>query len=188
MEENVYAPPKAVVADPGAINSHTEVRFFAVSPVKLVALSVCTLGFYQVYWFYKHWVLIKERSEPDIVPWARALFGVFWCYSCFEFIRNDERHLGIEPTLPAGPLAIAWIAVSLTWRLPEPYYLIGFLSPLLLIPAQRHVNRINALAAPGHDQNTRFSAWNWLAVVVGGLFIGLIMLGLAGRRLAPNSI
>jgi hypothetical protein len=85
-------------------------------------------------------------------------------------------------------LAIAWIAVSLTWRLPEPYYLIAFLASILLIPVQRHVNRINALTAPGHDQNTRFSAWNWLAVVVGGLFIALIMLGLAERRLAPNSI
>ena len=96
---------------------------------------------------------LKERSEPHIVPWARAFFGIFWCYSCFEFIRNDERHLGIEPTLRAGPLATAWIAVSLTWRLPEPYFLIGFLAPLLLVPVQQHVNRINALVAPGHDES-----------------------------------
>ena len=182
MEENVYAPPKAPVADVASIRSNQEVHFFAVSPVKLVALSVCTLGIYQIYWFYKHWVLIKEHSEPHIVPWARAFFGFFWCYSCFEFIRNEERHLDLEPTLRAGPLTIAWIAVSLTWRLPEPYFLIGFLAPLLLVPVQRHVNRINALVAPGHDENAHFSAWNWLAVVLGGLFIGLIMLGLAQRR------
>jgi hypothetical protein len=183
MEENVYAPPKAVVSDVSPNTSNIEVHFFAVSPVKLVGLSVCTLGLYQIYWFYKHWVLIKEHSEPHIVPWARAFFGVFWCYSCFEFIRNDERHLNIEPTLPAGPLAIAFIALSLTWRLPEPYSLIGFLTPLLLVPVQQHVNRINALIAPGHDENTHFSAWNWLAVVVGGIFIGLVMVGLAHR---PN--
>ena len=71
MEENVYAPPKAPVADVASIRSNREVHFFAVSPVKLVALSVCTLGIYQIYWFYKHWVLIKEHSEPHIVPWAR---------------------------------------------------------------------------------------------------------------------
>jgi hypothetical protein len=182
MEENVYAPPKAVVADVASNTRNMEVHFFAVSPVKLMALSVCTLGLYQIYWFYKHWVLIKERSEPHIVPWARAFFGVFWCYSCFEFIRNDERHLHIEPTLPAGPLAIAFIALSLTWRLPEPYYLIGFLTPLLLVPVQVHANRVNALVAPGHDENRHFSAWNWLTVVVGGIFIGLILLGLAQQR------
>jgi hypothetical protein len=179
MEENLYAPPKAVVADVASIQSDADLRFFAVSPVKLVVLSTCTLGIYQIYWFYKHWVLIKERSEPDIIPWARAFFGVFWCYSCFEFIRNDERDLSIEPTLLAGPLATAWIVVSLTWRLPEPYSLIGFLAPLLLVPVQQHVSHINELVAPEHDKNARFSGWNWLTVVLGAIFLGLIMLGLA---------
>ena len=179
MEENFYAPPAAVVADVSSIKSDVEVRFFAVSTVKLVVLSVVTLGFYQIYWFYRHWALIKERSEPHIIPWARALFGIFWCYRCFEFIRGEERRLDVEPTLPAGPLAIGWIATSLTSRLPGPYFLIAFLSPLLLVPVQRHINHINALAAPGHDENTRFSAWNWLAVVVGGIFLGLVILGLA---------
>jgi hypothetical protein len=179
MEENLYAPPTAVVADVASIKNDVGVRFFAVSPVKLVVLSVCTLGFYQIYWFYKHWALVKERSEPHIIPWARAFFCIFWCYGCFEFIRRDERHLGVEPALPAGPLAIGWIAAALAGRLPEPYFVIGFLSPLLLVPVQRHVNRINALVAPDHDRNTRFSAWNWLAVVAGGIFIALIMLGLA---------
>ena len=84
--------------------------------------------------------------------------------------------------MPAGPLAIGWIAASLSWRLPDPYSLIGFLAPLLLAPVQRHVNRINALAAPDHDKNTRFSGWNWLAVVAGGIFVGLIMLGLAQNK------
>jgi hypothetical protein len=181
VEENAYAPPKAVVADVASIKNNAEVRFFAVSPVKLVVMSACTLGAYQIYWFYKHWVFVKERSEPLIIPWGRAFFGIFWCYSCFEFIRNEERKLDIEPTLYAGPLATGWIVASLTWRLPEPYFLIGYLAPLLLVPAQRHVNRINALVAPNHDKNTRFSGWNWLAVVAGGILIGLIMLGLAQK-------
>ena len=182
MEENLYAPPTAVVADVGSIKNDVDVRFFAVSSFKLVVLLVCTLGFYQIYWFYKHWALVKERSEPHIIPWARALFGIFWCYSCFEFIRNDERRLDLEPTLPAGPLAVGWIAASLTCRLPDPYYLISLLAPLLLIPAQRHVNRINGLLAPDHDANTRFTAWNWLAMTVGGIFIALVALGLAQTR------
>ena len=177
MEENVYAPPKAVLADATSVKNDIAVRFFAVSPVKLVVMSTCTLGIYQIYWFYKNWVLIKEHSEPDITPWARAVFGFFWCFSCFEFIRNDERQLGTESTLAAGPLTVGWIAASLAWRLPEPYYLIGFLSPLLLVPAQQHVNRINGLVAPNHDKNTRLSAWNWLGVVAGGIIIALAVVG-----------
>jgi hypothetical protein len=184
MEENVYAPPRAVVADVQPLGSDSAVFFFAVSPTKLVVMSVCTMGLYQVYWFYKQWVLIKQRSEPLIIPWARALFGIFWCYNCFEFIRNDERTLQIEPNLPAGPLAIGWIAASLAWRLPEPYFLIGFLAPLLLVPVQRHVNHINAMVAPDHDENSRFSGWNGLAIAVGGIFLALTVLGLA---LKPGS-
>jgi hypothetical protein len=181
MDANPFAPPKAVVADEASIND-TQLHFFSVSILKLIVMSVCTLGLYQVYWFYKHWVLIKERSEPHITPWARALFGIFWCYSCFNFIRNDERQVDIEPTLPAGFLAFGWIALELASRLPGPYYLCSLLAPILLIPVQVHVNQINALTAPDHDRNARFSAWNWLAVVVAGVFIGLIMLGLAQQR------
>jgi hypothetical protein len=179
MEENLYAPPAAVVADYAPLTRDDDLRFFAVSPLKLVVLSTCTLGLYQIYWFYKHWVLIKARSEPLIIPWARAFFGFFWCYSCFEFIRREERRLGVESPLSAGPLTIGWIVISLTSRLPPPYVLFMFLAPLLLAHVQRHINHINELVAPDHDRNTRFSAWNWLAVVVGGIFIGLIILGLA---------
>jgi hypothetical protein len=179
MEENAYAPPKALLADVASINNDADIRFFPVSPVKLVVLSTCTLSLYQLYWFYKNWVLIRKHSEPHIVPWARVFFGILWCYSCFEFIRNEERRRGVEPALPAGPLAIAWIAVTLTWRLPDPYFLIGFLAPLLLVPVQQHINRVNALAAPDHDKNSRFSAWNWLAVAAGVIFLALLMGALA---------
>jgi hypothetical protein len=178
MEENIYAPPKALVADVRSLESDSGVFFFTVSPTKLVVMSVCTLGLYQVYWFYKQWVLIRQRSEPLVIPWARAFFGIFWCYSCFEFIRNDERILKIEPSLPAVPLAIGWIAATLAWRLPQPYFLMGFLAPLLLVPVQRHINHINTMVAPDHDDNSRFSGWNGLAVAMGGIFLALMILGL----------
>lgn len=182
MDENLYAPPTAVVADIAPIKDDAGLLFFAVSPFKLVLMSICTLGLYQVYWFYKHWALIRERSEPHIIPWGRAIFGVFWCYSCFKSIREDERRLGVAPALPAGPLTIFWIVVTLTSRLPPPYVLICFLSPLPLVQVQRHINHINGLVAPDHDRNMRLSAWNWMAVVVGGIFFGLVLLGLALPR------
>ena len=36
--------------------------YFPVSNTKLVLLSVCTLGLYEFYWFYKNWALVKERE------------------------------------------------------------------------------------------------------------------------------
>ena len=55
---------------------------------------------------------------------------------------------------------------------------------LLLVPVQRHVNHINAIVAPDHDENSRFSGWNGLAIAVGGIFLALTVLGLA---LKPGS-
>lgn len=43
---------------------------------------------------------------------------------------------------------------------------------------QAQVNRINAAVVPGHDRNSRFSVWNWLAIVAGVLFYALILIGL----------
>jgi hypothetical protein len=54
-----------------------------------------------------------------------------------------------------------------------------------LVPAQRHVNHINSLVAPDHDENSRFRGWNGLAVAAGGIFLALMILGLtlkAGRH------
>jgi hypothetical protein len=39
------------------------------------------------------------------------------------------------------------------------------------------VNRINALASPGHDPNSRFGVWNWIAVIAGGLLLILAVIG-----------
>src|SRR5262245_18132559 len=47
MSGNPYAPPTAVVADvtPG-LDTSVETPFFAVSPLKLAIMSICTLNFY----------------------------------------------------------------------------------------------------------------------------------------------
>ena len=42
--------------------------YFAVSPLKLVVMSVCTMGGYELYWFYRNWVLVKNMENTDISP------------------------------------------------------------------------------------------------------------------------
>lgn len=34
--------------------------YFPVSNTKLVLMSLATLGFYELYWFYKNWVFVKD--------------------------------------------------------------------------------------------------------------------------------
>jgi hypothetical protein len=156
--------------------------FFAASPVKVAVMSLCTLGLYQFYWFYMHWRQVRARTQESISPFWRAFFAVFWCYQLFHRIRT---HNPTSPaaSLAAGPLAVAWIVPHLVWNLPNPYGLLGFLSIFALLPVQAAANAVNMELAPTHVPNSRFTAWNWAGVVLGG---PLLLLALLGSLLSPQ--
>jgi hypothetical protein len=149
--------------------------FFDVSIPKLLVLSVCSLGIYELYWFYKNWQLVRARERSDISPLWRAGFGFFYCYALFKRVREYDAQVG-SGTLPAGALAAGWVVVTCLWQLPDRYSLAASLSCLFLLPVQAAANRINGIAeAP--DRNTRFSLWNWLTVALGGTLLVLDALG-----------
>lgn len=56
---NPYEAPKSDLKTEQHLSS-SESYFFTASTLKLVLMSVCTLGLYELYWFYKNWVLIKS--------------------------------------------------------------------------------------------------------------------------------
>lgn len=167
MNDNPYAAPTAMAAEIQSAESDLPL-FFSVSLLKLTVLSLCTFGIYELYWFYRNWKLKKARDNSDISPFWRAFFGIIFCYQIFTHIRDEGASRGIQPPLAAGVLAAGWILLTLTWRLPDPYSLITFAAVAFLLPVQDYVNRINAHDVPNHDPNARFSAWNWVGVVVGG--------------------
>lgn len=176
MTPNPFAPPAAEVADIPEDNAPLP-PYFAVSLLKLALLSLFTLGLYELYWFYSHWRVIKRREDSSVWPVPRAIFAIFFCHSLFKHIRRSELQLDIEPTLSAGLLATGWILVTIAYKLPAPYELISYFAVLFLLPAQAHANRVNAERAPSHDRNARFTAWNWVAIVVGGIFLLLVLVG-----------
>jgi hypothetical protein len=57
--------------------SPTAPIFFAVSIPKFIVLSICSIGIYDLYWFYKNWQLVRAREQSDISPFWRAFFGIF---------------------------------------------------------------------------------------------------------------
>jgi len=175
MSSNPYAPPIAEVADVHAV-SKGEPAFFAVSLTKLTVLSLCTMGLYELYWFYKNWQLIRAREQTDILPFWRAFFAIFFCYGCFARIRDGGREVGLQ-SLAAGPLAAGWIVMTMLWKLPDPYWLVTYGAIFFMLPVQACANRINAAVAPGHDANSRFTAANWIIAVVGGLLFLMAIIG-----------
>jgi hypothetical protein len=151
--------------------------FFAVSLFKLTVLSICTFGLYKIYWFWRNWNRIRVSGEPEITPSLRAFFAIIYCYPCFIRIKLFGISRGVIPAPPIGILAICYILAALSWRLPRPMNLVGVLTVVFLLPIQSYVNRINASVAPGHDPNSRFGVWNWIAILVGGLLFILAIIG-----------
>jgi hypothetical protein len=181
VQPNPYAPPQAAVADVSVPTAAGvgEPLFFAVSLTKLAVMSLCTGGLYTIFWFYWNWRLAKREGE-DVWPVPRALFAVFFCHACFGRVRDRGAAMGVQPVVQTTALAWGWIIVTVLQRLPEPYWLVSLFAWVFVLPVQAYANRINAVAAPTHDRNSRFSVWNWIAVVVGG---GTVVLAFVGTFL-----
>ena len=173
MQENVnpYEPPKSSLET--NIASTSEAYFFTTSTFKLVVMSICTFGIYELYWFYKNWVLIKERTGRNIMPFWRAFFAVLWAYSCIAHIKDSAKENNVRESLSPGLLAIVYFILQALWRLPDPYWLISFFSFTVLIPANSVALSINNNLISNFKNNETFSGWNWMGIVLGSLLFAL---------------
>ena len=63
------------------------------------------------------------------------------------------------------------------WRLPDPYWLVSYLSFLPLLVVQRAVNALSAAVAPAADRNDRYSGANVVIIVLGAILFVLVILG-----------
>jgi hypothetical protein len=187
MSTNPYAPPKAVVADVAPVGAAATPVFFPVGRKKLIVMLFVTFTLYELVWFYKNWALVRERGEP-VMPLMRAIFAVFFCYDLFSRVRSHGHPAAAH--LPAGLLATGWIVFTVAGNLldrlisPETFpavyaatLVVLFASVFFLVPVQNAVNAINRAEAPDHDPNERFTALNWVWIVVGGLLLVLSAIG-----------
>ena len=186
MSNNPYAPPSAPVADvedsrlPDNSNP-----LFAVGTVKVCVMWLVTFGVYQIYWFYRHWSLIRGRDRSDIMPAMRAFFSIFFAYSLFKRIEEDGKDYGVPESLAVVSLTVAFVVLQISSRLPDPWWLLFFLNVAVIGVVQQYANKVNLAAAPEHERNESYSGWNWFGIVVGGLFFCLMLIGLF---LVPENI
>lgn len=161
--------PMTVDSTASASNAGTAPLYFPVSRSKLIALSICGLGIYQIYWFYKNWVLIKQRTRKDINPLGRALLAFFYCDELFEDVAHSARIRGMSVTFRPGLLWLAYVGLLLCWKLPNPLRLVTVLDFLPLLPVQKLIDEIDLRVAPRAERNDRFSGENIAVIILGGL-------------------
>ena len=152
-------------------SSNSNETFFPVSARKLVVMSFCTLGLYQIYWLYQNWRIVKYREQRRISPPWRSVLGIFFLYPMLRRIRKKGSAVGLG-ALPAGALFITWLLLSLLSYSPNPLHsLLAIGSVFALVPVQRTANAINQRSNPDLPRNDKFGKLNLLAVfLVGPLF------------------
>lgn len=174
-----FAPPQARVEAVAPEQALGQAMWFSVSPLKLLVMCTVTLQLYGVYWLYKQWTLVRDREKSSILPAMRAIFAVFFVWSLFGRVRDSQLGAGVnaKDALSAGGLAAAWIVFSLMWKAPDPVWWIAMVAPAFLMPVQSAMNAVNETVTPGRPRNDRFGALNWIAIVLGSLFIVMALIG-----------
>jgi len=151
-------------------------NWFSVSTTKFIIMSVCTLGLYELYWFYKNWTYIKNLENTQIWPFWRALFAQFTAYFLFKRVRADVQEHALSNAVPAGGLAALFFLLNGAWRLPDPYWYIVFMTFAPLLVANEAMTEINKKLVGDFQQNSRIRGWNWVAIVLGGITVALSVL------------
>jgi hypothetical protein len=161
--------------------------FLHVSMTRLIFMSVVSMGLYQAYWIYKNWRFLKDRDGLQIQPFWRGFFGLFFIYSIFKTIREDEQLNRIEKaTFPAGALAVAWIVLTFLANalsrveddgISALGMLVAFPLFLFFVPVQDYINRVNAKLTP-RPEHTPWTIGHMVCLFIGILFWGFACLGI----------
>ena len=168
-----------------------ELPFYCVSPMKLSLLSVATFGLYELFWFYKNWVLIKAKSGRDISPFWRAFFSPLYCYPFATVVSSAAESANVAPRITPGPIAVVYAGLVLLQRLPDPYWLICLLSFVPLIPIARQIGAVHEAIRPGFRSAVGWSGWSYLTLAVGGplaCFAVLVSFGPPTRALRHSEV
>ncbi len=142
-----------------------------LSTTKFILLSLATLGIYQIWWLYKSWKFFKEREDLDIMPAARAIFGIFYMFQLMEKIQENAKSVGYTSSFSSGLILAGIIASNVISRLPDPFWMISFATCFLFIPPYKAFNYFKENA---DDINaTEQSGFNWKQIIL--LVLGVIM-------------
>jgi hypothetical protein len=203
--EDIYRPPQADMEAPApqALAGPAETApFFQTSLLKITLLSILSFGLYQLTWIYRQWDRRQDHGE-DVSPIGRTFFTHIYVYFLFKSV-NEEIDLRADleiarrgpsdppPSqghrvahLPAGLLAVIYIGLSLTASIagrmagaPRLALASALLTWIPLAIVQKKINEFHATLGYDPKEGTAFTAGSIAALVLGGLWWLLVLLGL----------
>jgi len=159
-----------------AQDTDTNNAYYVVGSLKLALLSMCTLGLFDLYWFYRNWKTIKTNLDLNIMPFWRAFFSPLWGWSLATHINSEADSLDASPAISAFIFGSLYFVLSVLWRVPDPYWLVSTFTFVPILLLQNTVHSLNGAYGTVDASLFRFNIWNWMGVVIGGAFFTLIVI------------
>lgn len=155
---------KLVVGKPKNVGQliEADITYFYVPDSRLVILSILSFGLYELIWFYKNWKEISEKSETKMSPFWRSVFSVFFCFHFFKQIHASAENKGYHKKQSDGILAVVYIVILMTYRLPDPFSLISTFTFLPLLTINQAI-KFNNHAIDGEQT---VHPWHWSEIVL----------------------
>lgn len=170
-------------AMPGEAQAYRTTPQFAVSSFKLIVMCICTFSLYELYWAYKQWEAVRTREGEELSPFWRAVFAPLWGFRLFPRMQGLAATHGAPATWSGTGLAVGYLVLHATWRLPDPWSLLSFLSLVPILIVQRSINELNAAVAPEAPRNAQLTGTNIFIMIIGG---SLLFLSIVGMFLPPT--
>lgn len=166
------------VHEPESFNSE-KIVFEKIDTLKFTVLFITSFGLYGLWWMYKSWKLFNDKDKIDIMPAMRTLFCVFYLSALFSMILDLAKMKGYSKSYSSILLFAGFIVFNLLGKLPEPYFLISFISISCLIAPFKALNYAVDYCDEIEVVNLRFfNIRQSLIIFLGGVFWILIIIGL----------
>ena len=149
----------------GSVFPTTIRPFYNVGALKLILMSTATFGLYDLVWLYRNWDVIRDRGQPDISPFWRAIFAPLWLFSLAS---NVYRRSSSDSSIVIG---VAYLACNLAGRADSILWLASFFSVVPLVLLQREMASLNRFDELEDAQWHTLSPWDWAAFVPGSLLL-----------------
>jgi hypothetical protein len=186
---NPFAPPETL-AGPRRSSDDDALPFVSVPGWKIGVLMPLTFGLYSIYWMFVQYRR-RRRLGADVIPWARALFQVFFTHRLMADVRDEATQAGMAPadTASIATLYVVLVIVENVYSRVTAAETYGFMLDLgvpvgialarglVLVRAQAEMNRVLDHVAPDRDRGERIGAPFIVAVVVFGALWLLILIG-----------
>ena len=176
----------AIIGEPSPVTMppnrpEVEAPYFSVAVHKLIVMSVTTLSTYQIYWFYKNYQRMNQRTGGGGSPFWRAIAAPLTAHGLFAPVRPDARSRFIPVGWSSAGLAVIYLCLTLICFFDYPWWTLALGSVFALVPVQATMDAVNRKVAPGAARDDRYSVAN-AAVITGG--VALTILALYLTRLA----